>query len=77
MMSDLAAQAKRWATVTEAAAYSGLSDKTIRRLIARRELVGHRPVPGRILVDLRALDAIIRSSAGAAGTRGGALHSDE
>jgi excisionase family DNA binding protein len=77
MASDLAAPVKRWATIAEAAAYSGLSDKTLRRLIARRELVAHRPVPGRILVDLRALDAIIRSSAGAAGTRGCALHGDE
>lgn len=67
----------RWATVGQAAVYSGLSERSIRRLIERQELVGHRPVPGRLLVDLRALDALIRGSAGAAGTRGTALHGGE
>jgi hypothetical protein len=53
--------------------FSGVSQRTLRRLIARQELTPYRPVRGRVLVDLRELDALIRSSAGAAETRGSHL----
>lgn len=65
---------KRYATVTEAAHFSGLSEKTIRRLLARRSLKAYRPVAGRIVVSLQELEAVIEGSAGAAGSRGLNLH---
>jgi hypothetical protein len=60
----------RYATIEQSATYSGLSDKTLRRLSAAGKLIGYRPVPGRVLLDLQQLDALIRDSAGRIGTRG-------
>jgi excisionase family DNA binding protein len=53
---------RRYVTVQEAADYTGLSDKSIRRMLARRALTPYRPV-GRLLIDLRQLDALIQASA--------------
>jgi excisionase family DNA binding protein len=64
---------RRYTTIKGAAEYSGVSERTIRRLIARQRLTAFRPVAGRVLVDLRELDAAIRSSAGTASTRGAHL----
>lgn len=52
----------RFLTVEGAAAYSGLSTKSIRRLIARGELEAMRPVKGRVLVDRQAIDSLILGS---------------
>jgi excisionase family DNA binding protein len=52
----------RFLTVGGAAAYSGLSDKSIRRLISRGDLVAYRPVRGRLLIDRQQLDALILGS---------------
>jgi excisionase family DNA binding protein len=64
---------RRYATLKVAEEFSGVSQRTLRRLIARQRLTSYRPVRGRVLVDLRELDALIRSTAGAAGTRGAHL----
>jgi excisionase family DNA binding protein len=58
--------ARRYVTLQQAALYCGLSEKTLRRMFADRQLVPHR-VRGRVLVDLHALDAAIQDSAGGSG----------
>lgn len=54
---------KRYLTVENAAAYSDLSTKSIRRMIQSGKLTAFRPVRGRILIDKQELDAVIRNSA--------------
>ena len=56
------ATSQRYVTYPQASAYSGLSERSLRRLAARGELAVYRPVPGRVVLDLRQLDAFIRST---------------
>ena len=67
-MSDLVNS--RFATVEGASQYCGLSRRSLWRLLARKELTAFRPIPGRVLIDLAELDALVRSGAGICGTRG-------
>jgi excisionase family DNA binding protein len=53
---------RRYLTVAHAAAYTDLSADTIRQLISGGRLTGLRPVPGRVLIDRRELDALLASS---------------
>ena len=53
---------QRWLTVEQAAAYSGLSEKSIRRLLSSGRLTPHRPCRGRVLIDRRQLDGAITSA---------------
>ena len=64
IMERVSAGGARWLTVEGAAAHSGLSDAVVRRFLAGGKLTAHRPVPGRILIDRRQLDALILSSTG-------------
>jgi excisionase family DNA binding protein len=58
-MSTLAST-KRFFRLAEAADYSGLSQQTLRRMIERAEIKGHRPTGSRpILVDRLELDRVI------------------
>lgn len=66
--------AKRYATVAEAADFTGLSEGTIRNLLATRELTAYRPVSGRIVLDLQEVEKFIRSSAKRQSTRGRKPH---
>jgi excisionase family DNA binding protein len=50
----------RWASVGEAAAYSGFSERTIRRWIANHTLPANRIGPRRIEIDLNELDKLRR-----------------
>jgi len=50
---------QRFFGVASAAAYSGLSQDSIRKLLASGDLRGLRPVKGKILIDRRELDAVI------------------
>lgn len=52
----------RFFTVSGGAAYSSLSESSIRREIAAGRLTAYRPRPGRILIDRRELDALILSA---------------
>lgn len=52
-------QEQRWLTIEQAANYTGLSEKSMRRLLASGRLTPHRPCRGRILIDRRQLDAVI------------------
>jgi len=54
---------RRYMAVTEAAEYAGISNESIRRLLATKKLTAYRPVPGRVVVDRLELDALIRGSA--------------
>jgi excisionase family DNA binding protein len=45
--------------------YTGLGENTIRRLVRQGLLTGHRPTPGRVLIDKGELDALIKSAANA------------
>lgn len=65
---------KRFASVAEAASFAGLSGRTIRAMLSSRELTPFRPRPGRVVVDLRQLESVIRASARRRGTRGRHLH---
>jgi len=51
-----------WLTIADAAVYSGMSEKSIRKLLDKGEIIGRRPVPGRILIDRNELDNMIRGS---------------
>jgi excisionase family DNA binding protein len=50
--------------VRAAAAYVGLSVKSIRRMIEDGTLTVYRPRPGRVLVDFAELAKVVRLSAG-------------
>ena len=52
----------RFIGVTGAGRYTGLSNSSIRRLLASGKLTGLRPVRGRILIDLRELESLMRTS---------------
>lgn len=54
-------EGRRWLTVKQAAQYSGLSVASIRRLLDAGKLQRHKPM-GRLLLDRRAIDALIQSS---------------
>lgn len=51
---------KKYATVAEAVRWSGLTERTIRRMMAEKKLSTHRPTPGRVLIDLDELDKVIK-----------------
>ena len=53
---------QRFFGIDQAAAYSGLSADSLRRLIARGELTGLRPIKGKVLIDRGELDALILGS---------------
>ncbi len=64
---------RRWLSVRSAAAYSDLSEESLRRLIDAGKLTGYRPLRGKLLIDRYELDALIaRSTAAARGSRGAA-----
>lgn len=66
--------ARRYMGVQDAAIYAGVSTTTVRRWIARKELQAFRPAGlGKVLVDVRAIDALIRAGARGAITRGAHL----
>lgn len=54
--------APRWLSVDDAAEYSGLGAKSIRRLLASGSLTAHRPIRGRVVIDREQLDNYIRTS---------------
>jgi excisionase family DNA binding protein len=59
-----AGAAQRYLTVRAAAAYSSLSEDSIRSLLVSGKLTALRPVAGRVLIDRRELDALLLSSTG-------------
>lgn len=62
LLDRVTIQDKRFLAVPDAAAYAGVSDESIRRLLAAGKLTAFRPVPGRVVVDRRELDAVILAS---------------
>ena len=54
----------RWASVAEAATYSGMSQRTIRRWVSQRRLPASRVGPRRIEIDLNELDKLRRPIGG-------------
>ena len=62
---ERAAVPKRFLSIAHAAEYADLSEDSVRRMIERGDLVAHRPVRGRILVDRQQLDQVILSSTNA------------
>ena len=63
---------RRYVTIQQTAAYSGLSVRTIQNLLQNGHLTPLRPAgaAGRTLVDLHEVDELIRAGAHARGTRG-------
>ncbi len=53
---------KRYLTVAHAAEYADLSPDSIRSLLSSGKLTALRPVPGRVLIDRRELDALLQAS---------------
>jgi excisionase family DNA binding protein len=56
----------RFLTLQQAAAFSGLSEMSLRRLVAAGRLTVYRPLRRKALLDRRQLEALIRGSADAA-----------
>lgn len=52
--------ARRWASITLGAEYIGVSEKTLRRMIAAGQVTGYRVGPRLLRVDLNELDASAR-----------------
>jgi excisionase family DNA binding protein len=52
--------APKYANLQTAAPWSGLSEKTLRRLIGEGKLTSYSPVGDRILINLHELDDLIR-----------------
>jgi len=61
---------KRYAKIEECSEYSGLSVRTLHRMVADGRLTGYRPIAGRLLIDLHELDAFVRAAAGGKCARG-------
>ena len=60
----IAVDSKRWFTLSQAAAYTGLSDETLRRLTKGGKLTPYRPMGLRpVLYDREQLDGLIQASA--------------
>lgn len=57
-----AAPPKRWLTIGEAVAVSGVSEEGLRRLIRQGRLRLHRPTPRRVVIDREELDRVILES---------------
>lgn len=62
-MADNSLPAAKWVKVPTAAEYAGLSDKTIRRLIARGEIQATKPTPRALRVNLESLDNYLQKHA--------------
>lgn len=60
---------RRWASLTLAADYLGVSEKTIRRMISDGTITGYRMGRRLIRVDLDELDALMRPIPTVAGAR--------
>jgi excisionase family DNA binding protein len=74
LLEDTQRAHARFRSVAGAASYTGLSTESIRRLIAAGKLVAYRPVRGRIVVDLRQLDALVLGSTSTPRTGRGRAH---
>ena len=61
-LADLAR--RRYLSVARAAEYADLSEDSIRSLLSSGRLTPLRPVPGRVVIDRRELDALVLSSTG-------------
>jgi excisionase family DNA binding protein len=59
-LADLAR--RRYLSVAHAAEYADLSEDSIRSLLSSGKLTALRPVPGRVVIDRRELDALLLSS---------------
>jgi hypothetical protein len=57
-----AGASQRYLSVAHAAVYCDLSEDSIRSLLSSGKLTALRPVPGRIVIDKRELDALLTSS---------------
>lgn len=57
---------RRYAKLSEAAKYLGVTDRTIRQMIADGRLVGYRSGKRLVRVDLNEVDAAMRPFGGAA-----------
>jgi excisionase family DNA binding protein len=55
----------RWMSISDAAGYSGLSKRSLERLLAGGKLSAHRPVRGRLLIDRLELDSLIAGATAA------------
>jgi excisionase family DNA binding protein len=53
---------KRFLSVREASHYAGVSEDSIRNLLAGGNLTALRPVPGRVVIDRQELDAYVRGA---------------
>jgi excisionase family DNA binding protein len=53
------ASPRRWASLTLGAEHIGVSDKTMRRMIASGQITGYRVGPRLVRVDLNELDALL------------------
>lgn len=51
---------RRWASLTLGADYIGVSEKTVRRLIASGAITGYRVGPRLLRIDLNEVDALAR-----------------
>lgn len=52
--------ARRWVSQTEAAEYLGITDRTLRRMIAAGKLPAYRLGPRLLRIDVADLDALLR-----------------
>lgn len=48
-----------WLSISDAATYTGLCEKTIRRLMESGKIIGRRPVRKRVLINRAELDSYI------------------
>ena len=68
--------AKKYGSIAEVAALTGLSEGTIRNLLAIRQLTPLRPVRGRVLIELAEVDRFMHESANRERGARGLAHRD-
>ena len=57
---------RRWVSQREAAEYLGVTDRTVRQMIADGRITGYRSGPRLVRVDLNEVDAAMKPFGGAA-----------
>jgi excisionase family DNA binding protein len=61
---------QQFVTLSEAAKFCAVSERSIRRLVAAKKLTGYRIMPGSIRIDMEELREYVAGTADTARTRG-------
>ena len=64
LVDDQGARWPEWLSIASAARYADLSEASIRRLISSGKITAHRVLRGKVSIERRQLDGLIREAVG-------------